>query len=304
MKKLKICFATLLSLLTILSLFSCKTPTPADTSAEVIYYTVSFSNVGKEQLSPRKVLQNSSLSAPPSPTRDGYIFSRWTYGGKEWDFSTDKVTSDITLTAEWIDAGTVYEYERIGDGLQITAVKKILEVQQIPSVIGGLPVLAIADEVFADTSAEKTAKITVAESVTSIGKNAFRNCEDVEIVVDGDISSLGEGAFAGCNKLSKISLGSGLEAIPVQAFSTCSSLASIVISDAVKLIDENAFEDCTALRTLTVGAATERIADSAFIGCDALDIVKFNGNEQQFKKITIEGGNTAFELAEKKYMKD
>ncbi|MBO5481253.1 MAG: InlB B-repeat-containing protein, partial [Clostridia bacterium] len=50
------------------------------------------------------VKNNSTLTAPDSPTRPNYTFAGWatnSAGSNKWNFSTDKVTGDITLYATW-----------------------------------------------------------------------------------------------------------------------------------------------------------------------------------------------------------
>lgn len=52
-----------------------------------------------------KVEQDSFITAPPSPTKEGYTFTGWydaPTGGTEWDFATDKMPAkDITLYAQF-----------------------------------------------------------------------------------------------------------------------------------------------------------------------------------------------------------
>ena len=51
------------------------------------------------------VKNNSTLTAPDSPTRTNYTFAGWatnSAGSNKWKFSTDKVTGDITLYATWL----------------------------------------------------------------------------------------------------------------------------------------------------------------------------------------------------------
>ncbi len=304
MKKLKISVAVLLSLMTLFTLLSCKDKTPADTNAEVIYYTVSFSTAGGSQVPEQRVLKDGYAQMPENPTRDGYIFSRWVAGGKEWNFDTQKITSDITLSAEWIDAGTVYSYENVGEGVAITGVKRNLDIMDVPSVIGGLRVIAIGDEAFAGTDAGKTSRINVAASVVTVGKNAFRDCEDVEINVGGALIGIGEGAFLYCNKLERITLGEGLREISFQAFGSCSSLKTVVMPDSVTVINESAFEDCTSLVEVTLGSSLVTVDNSAFARCDALDKVKYNGTEAEFDKITVEKRNDALKSADIIFLKD
>ncbi len=304
MKKFKISLLIILSLLTMLSLFACNDDTPKDTNAPVVYHTVTFDTTGGSDIAPVIVQTGYALSEPARPMRSGYIFAGWDYSGKAWSFESDKVTSDITLSATWIDAGTVYDCLPIDGGVCVSGVKRTFEVMDVPSVISGQTVLAIGDGVFEDTNSNKTNKITVPDTVTSIGKNAFRNCEDVEIKINGALTFVGEAAFAGCNKLSAVAFGDGITTIPPQAFGSCASLKKIALPDSVTLIDENAFEECTSLSTLTLGASLAEIADSAFVDCDALENVSYNGSEADFDKIQIKGGNTALKTAQITFSKD
>lgn len=68
---------------------------------EVKNYSVSFDSNGAEEYSTRLVPAGSPVSRPESPTRAGYTFLGWFNGDVEWKFDTDKVTSDLKLTAKW-----------------------------------------------------------------------------------------------------------------------------------------------------------------------------------------------------------
>lgn len=62
-------------------------------------YTVSFSGVNG--IPSQTVAAGGYASEPPTPTKDGYIFDGWYNGNSKWNFNTDKVTSNITLTAKF-----------------------------------------------------------------------------------------------------------------------------------------------------------------------------------------------------------
>ncbi len=298
MKKFKSIIALLLTLSALFALGACKTTTPPeDETVKVTYYNVTFNTVGGSALQGARVVSGGKISEPQIPTKDGYIFDYWMYHGKKWDFGYDTVSANTELTAMWIDASTVYEYTLVEGGVSISSVLRSFETMQVPSVLNGLSVVAIGEAVFAETSSEKTQKIILPTSVTSIGKNAFRKCKDVKIEVAGALTEVGELAFLDCNMLEKITLGEGIRSIPPQAFTGCTALKSVILPAGLEAVGENAFEDCIALTALTLPSSLTLIQDSAFIGCDALENVYFKGTQAQFDGIQIENGNEALKTA-------
>jgi len=73
---------------------------------EITYYTVTFVTSNAQAPAPLKVAEGSKITQPvtPSKTSDGYNakVSRWnTNLAVAWDFDTDTVNDDMTLTAVW-----------------------------------------------------------------------------------------------------------------------------------------------------------------------------------------------------------
>ena len=76
-------------------------------------YTVTFDSNGGTSVSEQVVEKGGVVTRPTDPTRDGYTFNGWyvdVNSSVEYDFS-QKVTSDMTLTARWVLA-------TVGDGDQ------------------------------------------------------------------------------------------------------------------------------------------------------------------------------------------
>lgn len=111
--------------------------------------------------------------------------------------------------------------------------------------------------------------------VTSIGKNAFRLCENLSsvvmpnsvttidrwafcdsemksIILSSNLSKIEQEAFNGCKKLEEINLPEKLITIDVGAFAYCESLKSLVIPQNVMSIGAGAFKECSGLRSITV----------------------------------------------------
>lgn len=83
-----------------LSLAACE-----DKNVDPKQYTVSFEVLNGTTMDDLVFDENSLITEPTAPTRDGYTFLGWfkdsTYTSM-WDFSSDKVTSNVTLYANWL----------------------------------------------------------------------------------------------------------------------------------------------------------------------------------------------------------
>ena len=69
---------------------------------ETISYSISFETDGGSFVGTQVVNEGEQVKKPVDPTKDGYIFIEWMYQGRTYDFSLE-VTSDITLTARWVE---------------------------------------------------------------------------------------------------------------------------------------------------------------------------------------------------------
>lgn len=157
-------------------------------------------------------------------------------------------------------------FERTGDGKAYEVVGYhcvTVDNITIPSQYAGLPVIGIADGVFVNHAELKT--IVIPDSITAIGKNAFRGCSGVsELVIPNSVETIGAGAFAGCTKLEKITLPMGLKKIEDGTFSECSYLTEIDIPFTVTSIGAEAFKNCYLLKKIKISKNTTDIAADAF----------------------------------------
>ena len=73
---------------------------------------------------------------------------------------------------------------------------------------------------------------TMTYRVTSIGEEAFLQCEDLtSVTIPGSVKSIGLSAFAMCDGLTSVNIPSGVTSIGEGAFSVCSHLASITVDE-------------------------------------------------------------------------
>jgi hypothetical protein len=83
--------------------------------------------------------------------------------------------------------------------------------------------------------------------VTSIGNFAFFASGLTSITIPNSVTSIGYNAFYDSASLTSVKLGNGLTSIGGTAFSGCASLASIMIPNSVTSIGGGAFNGCTKL---------------------------------------------------------
>lgn len=132
----------------------------------------------------------------------------------------------------------------------------------VPGIIAGYPVKAIGEHGFAGA---KVTSVTLPDTVTEIGKQAFYNCAALESVnLPDSITTIGDEAFINCVKLQLTGLPGNLETIGARAFYGCRALTSVVLPDSVAEIGEAAFDSCTSLAEVQLSASITKLADGVF----------------------------------------
>ena len=147
--------------------------------------------------------------------------------------------------------------------------------------------------------------MTIGNSVTSIGNEAFSHCSALtgELTIPNSVTSIGSQAFASCSGFEKIIVESGnpnydsrencnaiietnsnelivgckntiipgsVTSIGYSAFSNCSGLTEMTIPDSVTSISALAFYNCSGLTEVTIPNSVTSIGYSAFYGCRGL----------------------------------
>jgi hypothetical protein len=112
--------------------------------------------------------------------------------------------------------------------------------------------------------------VTIPDSVTNIGDEAFCACGLTSVTIPDSVTSIGDGAFEYCSSLASVTIPSSVTSIGDNAFSACTSLASVTIADSVTNIGDYAFEYCSSLTSITIPSSVTSIGDGAFEYCSSL----------------------------------
>ena len=100
---------------------------------------------------------------------------------------------------------------------------------------------------------ESIKTISIGDGVTSIGKWAFFDCNELtSVTIPDSVTTIGKHAFDACSKLSDLTIGEGVESIGSYAFFDSDALTGVTIPESVTLIGYRAFDDCENLQWVNV----------------------------------------------------
>ena len=125
---------------------------------------------------------------------------------------------------------------------------------------------AIANEALCGNEEITSIDFSNTTQLTTIGYDAFSGCSALqgEIVIPETVTSIGRGAFRSCPLLESADIRAKVSNISEQAFYGCSELTSVKLSDSVTVIEKYAFADCPKLTSVEIPATVETIYKTSF----------------------------------------
>ena len=157
-------------------------------------------------------------------------------------------------------------------------------------------VTAIGEEAF--VSCNTLNEVILPDSVTSIGWRAFAWSERLfSVVIPDTVTELADEAFYGCSSLKEVELPEGLTRIGKKLFATA-SMEELTIPASVTVIDEQAFNSCLDLNVVRIPKGVTTIGYGAFYNCTGLEEVYYEGTEEEWDRISIDSQNTCLLRAE------
>ena len=113
--------------------------------------------------------------------------------------------------------------------------------------------------------------VSIPDSVTLIGRNAFWCCVNLKIdVLPDSITKIGDYAFRGCKSICISETPQNLTSIGSGAFAVCEGISSLKFTEKLEQIGENAFAGCNGLKELFIPSSIKSIGQRAFASCKNL----------------------------------
>lgn len=204
----------------------------------------------------------------------------WANGSWQYDDSTNRlfVTGSGELTSTFKTSA--------GKALNLAS---YLSNKALTSIVLTEGITGVGADVFFTDYGIDVQSVSLPNTLTSIGSNAFRNIKAKKFKISANLSSIGANAFYGSNVNSFDLSDTKVEAIGNYAFANCKNLTSINLPKVLKTIGEGAFYS-SSLKSVDVPQSVASIGKAAFTDCLSLWKVKINNPQTN---IYFEGKNSA-----------
>ena len=127
--------------------------------------------------------------------------------------------------------------------------------------------------------------------VTMIDHAAFFNSVVTSVTIPDSVTSIGDNAFGFCSQLTNISIPNSVTFIGFSAFNSCTSLKSITLPSSLSTIQSYAFYNCENLKTIRIPVSVTSIGNYAFDVCPSLMTVTYPGSKTQWDDNITKGSN-------------
>ncbi len=139
-------------------------------------------------------------------------------------------------------------------------------------------------------------KISIPNSLKTIGYNAFGNSGIVDLTIPDSVNLIEGDPFYDCKSLKTVKVGNGVTRI--EAFSGCDNLETIELGSNIECISGNFNE---SLKTIIIPKSLKEIGSNVFENCYNLEKVYYSGSESDWDKILIGSGNNGLFITNIQY---
>lgn len=164
-------------------------------------------------------------------------------------------------------------------------------------------ITALGQTSFAGNSSKR---ITLPNSITSIGTYCFAGCSNLEeIILPNNLTILEQGTLVSCPKLSSITIPNNVTSIQDSCFASDEKLANITLPNSLTTLGKRVFEQCSSLTSINIPSSVQTIGENCFnvnnlseihFNWDSSNIVEYSNISMAFnptQKFIIPTGTTS-----------
>ena len=193
---------------------------------------------------------------------------------EEKDDKPIKTESSVTTSVGTFEYGTNEE----GD-YEITkyvpASLKVVDVTLPKETADGRDIVGVGKEAFKAVLSVKS--VTIPNTYVYVADYAFYGCDELaKVSMSDSVETIGKGAFQNCPKLAELTLSKGIKTVSVDAFNGCEKITAVDLS-ACETLEKGAFFGCTALTDVTLSDKLTYVSAYAFTGADNVVYTVENG---------------------------
>ena len=117
--------------------------------------------------------------------------------------------------------------------------------------------------------------ITIPETVTSIGYWAFYGSGITSISIPDGVTTIGQEAFCQCDSLETVEISATVASFGTKVFEACDNLTTVAFASTgnIEVIPAETFKECKKLTTVYLPSGVTSIGDNAFAFCYELETV-------------------------------
>lgn len=231
-------------------------------------------NEGKETADPNFVVIGVYNSAAHKYCTD----SDADYGYKNsftFKTETDAARDKELLALDRITEGN-YEYAFVEGGAVITQCTAVDKILTVPEKLGGAPVTGIYPVAFSSCFSEE---IILPETLKYLREMAFYSCPSLKkITLPQSLESVGNNAFDRCTALVEVNTGGALT-IGNNVFLDCAALKTLTVSGKCTSIgDQQYFLSCSALESINItedGGGSYASVDGVLMNSDKTELIAY-----------------------------
>lgn len=239
---------------------------------------------------PSRVLADEDSAKPISTYRGEFIKSYAAAAEEEYDPANDDEDYEYDPAEEGtipypVTGGNIYYrvHETSPQYIEIDWCDDTVTEANIPAQIDGIPVTHVAGNTYYKHAAfaekENLTKVTLPDTITNIGDEAFIGTGLAEITLPSGVTEIKDGSLAFCENLTTVRINSNNISIGDSAFSYSERLKSIEMNGSIDYIGERAFEYCNDLAKIPpISNRCSFIGESAFSHCKNLTEITIPGN--------------------------